>query len=71
VDAGPFLETFDESYLTAVAEDVSQALGLGLVFGADQDRLVSSSKDLLPPAGEPADLPGELGVEVPLPIGAR
>jgi hypothetical protein len=65
VDAGPFLETFDEPFLTTVAKDVSQALGLGLVLGADQDRLVSPSEDLLPPAGEPADLPGELGVEVP------
>jgi hypothetical protein len=64
VDSGPLLEPGHQVLLTTVAEDVLQSLGLGPVLGADQDRLVPSSEDLLPPAGEPADLPGELGVEM-------
>jgi hypothetical protein len=64
VDARPVLETFDKALLAAVAEHVLEARGLGFGLRADQDGLIPPSKNLLPPAGEASDLPGELGVEV-------
>ena len=64
VDAGPILRVLDEIFFDPVAEDVSQALDLRLLLLADQDRLVAPPEDLLPPAGDPADLAGDLRVEV-------
>src|SRR5262245_35804256 len=61
VDAGPVLRPLDKPLLGAVGEDVSQSLDLCGLFGADDDRLVASPEDLLPPAGKPPHFPRQLG----------
>ena len=64
VDSRPFLEAFHQVLFDAVAENIPESRDLRLGLVADQDRLIPPPEDLLPPAGEPADLAGELGVEV-------
>jgi hypothetical protein len=64
VDARPVLEAFHQALFDAVAEDVAEPRDLRLGLVADLDRLIPPPEDLLPPAGESADLASHLGVEV-------
>jgi hypothetical protein len=64
VDSRPIREAFDQTLFDPVAENVAESRNLGFRLVADQDRPVASSEDLLSPAGEAPDLPGELGGEV-------
>jgi hypothetical protein len=64
VDPGPVAQLRDEVFLDAVGEQVAEAVDLGGLLGADDDRLVAPGPDLLPPAGEAADFPCQVGIEM-------
>jgi hypothetical protein len=64
VDSRPVRGAFHQALFDPVAEDIPESRNLRLGLVADLDRLVPAPEDLLPPAGEPADLPRDLGVEV-------
>jgi hypothetical protein len=62
--SGPVPRLVHEIFLNAVRQAVAQSLDLSSLLGADYDRLVASAEDLLLPAGQASDLPGQLGEEV-------
>ena len=64
MDSRPLPETCHQVLLDSVAEDVLQPRGLRLLLAADHDRLVAPLPDLARPAGEPADLPRQVGIEI-------
>jgi hypothetical protein len=60
----PVLGTCDEALFTAVREKVLQSRDLRCFLVADHDGLVSPRPDLVGPAVEPADLAGEVGIDI-------
>ena len=64
MDSRPLPETCHQVLLDPVTEDVLQPRGLRLLLAADHDRLVAPLPDLARPAGEPAHLPRQVGIEI-------
>ena len=55
---------FHQVLLDPVRQDVLQALDLGGLFVGDDGHVVAVLEDRSPPAGQPVDLAGRLGLEV-------
>jgi hypothetical protein len=64
VDPGQIAELRDEVLFDAVGEHISQAVDLCSLLITDDDGLIAPGPNLLPPACEPADLAGQVGVEI-------
>jgi hypothetical protein len=56
MDAGPIPGMSDEAFLDAVSQDVPEPAGLGCLFLADQDGLVTAAPDGSPPVIQPVYL---------------
>jgi len=66
VGSGPFEDAGHEPGLDRLGQDVLQALALTLPVVADGHGAVAAAPELLGPLVEPADLTGDVGVEVTL-----
>ena len=64
VDAGPLLGPCDQVFLGTVGQEVGEAVDLGGLLLADQDRLITAGEDLLAPAGQAPGLSRELRADV-------
>jgi hypothetical protein len=64
VEPRPLPEPGHQVFFDPMAEDIPEPRGLHLLLVADRDRLVAPLPDLARPAGEPADLARQVGVEV-------
>ncbi len=64
MDARPVPDTFDQTFFDPVREEIFEPGGLRCLFVADHNGLVPACPDLVGPAGQTSDLPGEVGCEI-------
>ena len=64
VDTGPVDGAVHQALLAGILQEVAQTLHLGGVLLRHQNRLGPARPDLVLPAGQPGNLPGQVAVEV-------